>query len=143
MTDTKPLFRNLGLAIKILRELAGFSQAILAEKAGIGKSQLSKYESGKEYPRLDSLEKLLNELAATHFFFFYVVDFLDRLESGSVDGLRLLEGPLGPVASASEEEALTGFVQSLIRLCQAKTEGRLAALTTAGGARRSRQTSED
>ena len=40
------MFRNLGTTIRLLRELRGYSQAALARRAGMGKSQLSKYEQG-------------------------------------------------------------------------------------------------
>ena len=58
------MFEHIGLALKVLRELKGVSQAGLARKAGIGKSQLSKYENGKDLPKFDSLEKVLAALAA-------------------------------------------------------------------------------
>ena len=53
------MFVNLGRTLSLLRELRGKSQASVAREAGIGKSQLSKYENGKELPKLDSLEKVL------------------------------------------------------------------------------------
>ena len=56
------MFANLGRTLSLLQELRGKSQARVAREAGIGKSQLSKYENGKELPKLDSLEKVLNAL---------------------------------------------------------------------------------
>ena len=56
------MFENLGPALGLLRELRQYSQAEVARRAGIGKSQLSKYECGKELPKLDSLERILNVL---------------------------------------------------------------------------------
>jgi transcriptional regulator with XRE-family HTH domain len=50
----------------------------VAREAGIGKSQLSKYENGKELPKLDSLEKVLNVLDVGHFEFFYTLYLVDR-----------------------------------------------------------------
>jgi transcriptional regulator with XRE-family HTH domain len=44
------MFKHMGLALRVLRELKGVSQAGLARQAGLGKSQLSKYESGKDLP---------------------------------------------------------------------------------------------
>ena len=118
-------FRHLGLAIKILRELKNISQAQLAGMAGMGKSQLSKYESGKELPKLDSLDKILVALSATPFSLLLVVNFLDRMRSGRPPHLLWLEAPLGPLLSDSEEEAFTSFIRSLYGLFQAKTEHRL------------------
>ncbi len=75
------MFRNVGLVLNLLRELRGMSQAQLARRAGIGKSQLSKYETGKELPKLDSLEKLLTALAMSHTDFFFVLDRIDTSEA--------------------------------------------------------------
>jgi transcriptional regulator with XRE-family HTH domain len=72
------MFANLGRTLGLLRELRGKSQAWVAREAGIGKSQLSKYENGKELPKLDSLEKVLNVLDVGHFDFFYTLYLVDR-----------------------------------------------------------------
>ena len=72
------MFGNVGLTLSLLRELRGKSQAWLAREAGIGKSQLSKYENGKELPKLDSLEKVLNALKVSYFEFFYTLHLVDR-----------------------------------------------------------------
>lgn len=72
------MFVNLGRTLGLLRELRGKSQASVAREAGIGKSQLSKYENGKELPKLDSLEKVLKALEVGHFEFFYTLYLVDR-----------------------------------------------------------------
>ena len=72
------MFDNVGQTLSVLRELRGKSQARLSKDAGIGKSQLSKYENGKELPKLDSLEKVLNALRVSYFEFFYTLHLLDR-----------------------------------------------------------------
>jgi transcriptional regulator with XRE-family HTH domain len=72
------MFANLGRSLSLLRELRGKSQAQVAREAGIGKSQLSKYENGKELPKLDSLEKVLNALKVGYFEFFYTLYLVDR-----------------------------------------------------------------
>jgi transcriptional regulator with XRE-family HTH domain len=72
------MFVNLGRTLGLLRELRGKSQAQVAREAGIGKSQLSKYENGKELPKLDSLEKVLGVLEVGHFEFFYTLYLVDR-----------------------------------------------------------------
>lgn len=71
------MWKNLGKALGLLREVRGKSQSIVANEAGIGKSQLSKYENGKELPKLDSLEKVLNALEVGHFEFFYTLHMVD------------------------------------------------------------------
>jgi transcriptional regulator with XRE-family HTH domain len=75
------MFTNLGRTLSLLRELRGKSQARVAREAGIGKSQLSKYENGKELPKLDSLEKVLIALRVSYFEFFYTLHLVDRRAS--------------------------------------------------------------
>lgn len=72
------MFANLGQTLSLLRELRGHSQARVARDAGIGKSQLSKYENGKELPKFDSLEKVLSALNVGYFDFFYTLYIVDR-----------------------------------------------------------------
>ena len=72
---------NVGRALALVREFRGLSQAELARQAGIGKSQLSKYQSGRELPKLDSLSKLLAALRIGFLELFYIVRLLDHLES--------------------------------------------------------------
>ena len=71
------MFANLGRTLSLLRELRGKSQAKLARDAGIGKSQLSKYENGRELPKFDSLEKVLNALEVGQFEFFYTLHLVN------------------------------------------------------------------
>jgi transcriptional regulator with XRE-family HTH domain len=77
------MFQNLGRTLIRLRERSGKSQAALARAAGVGKSQLSKYENSKELPKLDSLERVLAALGVGYFEFFRMLDFADREEPGT------------------------------------------------------------
>ena len=72
------MFQNLGRTLVLLRERTGKSQAAIARTAGVGKSQLSKYENGKELPKLDSLERVLLALGVGSFDFFRALDVADR-----------------------------------------------------------------
>lgn len=90
------MFNNLGRTLSLLRELRGKSQASIAREAGIGKSQLSKYENGKELPKLDSLEKVLKALEVGHFEFFYTLYLVDRRAAD-------LARPGGSNGNSSEE----------------------------------------
>lgn len=74
------MFGNLGKALIRLRERKGVSQASVARAAGIGKSQLSKYEHGKELPKLESLERVLGALGASYFELSWILDVVDRGE---------------------------------------------------------------
>jgi transcriptional regulator with XRE-family HTH domain len=101
------MFVNLGRTLSLLRELRGKSQARVAREAGIGKSQLSKYENGKELPKLDSLEKVLKALKVGHFEFFYTLYLVDQRAAGlGREGQEA--GPLG----ASPDEPL--YLPSLV-----------------------------
>jgi transcriptional regulator with XRE-family HTH domain len=80
------MFGNVGRALSLLRDLRGKSQAWLSREAGIGKSQLSKYENGKELPKLDSLEKVLNALKVGYFEFFYTLHLVDRQAAELAEG---------------------------------------------------------
>jgi transcriptional regulator with XRE-family HTH domain len=93
------MFRNLGRTLQLLREERGWSQADLARKAGIGKSQLSKYENSKEQPRLDSLEKILAALAVRYIDFFTTITFLD-------EQLERLSSPSPPEVSVPQVSGL-------------------------------------
>src|SRR5882757_2461058 len=77
------MFANLGPALRRARELRGMSQAEVAREAGTGKSQLSKYEQGKELPKLDSLERVLAVLNIRSLEFFYMLHLMD----GDADAL--------------------------------------------------------
>ena len=101
------MFVNLGRTLSLLRELRGKSQARVAREAGIGKSQLSKYENGKELPKLDSLEKVLNALKVGYFEFFYTLYLVDRraadlARAGAEDGAEERERARSRVAGAEE-----------------------------------------
>ena len=130
------MFVNLGRTLSLLRELRGKSQACVAREAGIGKSQLSKYENGKELPKLDSLEKVLRTLEVGHFEFFYTLYLVDRRASellrfsggsgeGSAQGPpELRDEPLyippllkgHPLLSESTDRAFTRVFADLLAL---------------------------
>jgi transcriptional regulator with XRE-family HTH domain len=114
------LFSNLGRTLALLRDLRGLSQAALARKAGIGKSQLSKYETGKEKPKLESLSKLLAVLEIQPLQFFFALELVGRCSSMVAPGqpapqdspslgwlLRPLDDP---------EDAFAGVFRELLRL---------------------------
>lgn len=98
------MFERLGLTLKVLREMSGLSQAALAQKARLGKSQLSKYESGRELPKLDSLARLLEALETTPLQLFYIHDLLEKARDPR-DGAAaaLLRHPTGGPFFAAEE----------------------------------------
>lgn len=56
------IFQGLGRAIRWLRDRQGKRQYQVADAAGITKAMLSAYETGKQKPSLDTLEKILGAL---------------------------------------------------------------------------------
>ena len=116
------MFQNLGKALSFLRELRGKSQAQLAREAGVGKSQLSKYESGKELPKLDSLAKVLGALGASYLDLFTTLYYVDQ-RVASLSGPPAINsslvvwasGGLSPL-SADTEEAFAKVFRQLLTL---------------------------
>ena len=129
------MFGNLGRTLALLREMRGLSQLALSREARIGKSQLSKYENGRELPKLETLERVLAVLDVQPISFFYTVAVLDgladRLEVPVAELpplpllLTLLEPDLDELFSAT-----VGRFLRMVRL-QAEVQARLEALTPA------------
>lgn len=118
------MFANLGRTLSLLRELRGKSQAQVAREAGIGKSQLSKYENGRELPKLDSLEKVLRALEVGQFEFFYTMHLVDgraaslRRQRGEEGGELLVLPSLDghPLLSESTDQAFNKVFTDLLIL---------------------------
>ena len=121
------MFDRLGLGLRMFRELSGKSQAEVAREAGIGKSQLSKYENGKELPKLDSLGKVLSILETSPLTFFYGLAVLERGfdPSGCVEAELLRSGSVGPLLRAQEAAGLRGLFEQLLSVLEIAVEGRV------------------
>jgi transcriptional regulator with XRE-family HTH domain len=114
------VFENLGPALTLLREIRGRSQTQVARAAGIGKSQLSKYENSKELPKLDSLERVLIALGVGQLDLFSTLEMVNR-RAGSLTGKT--ENPLAWLHGAAElrsdllPETINGaFIQAMADL---------------------------
>jgi len=59
---SSPLLQGLGFALRWLRDRQGRKQFQVANSAGITKGMLSSYETGRQRPSLDTLEKILDSL---------------------------------------------------------------------------------
>lgn len=59
MTLTLTRIEGLGTEIRRWRETAGLSQADLAERMGTSQSAVSRWESGRDEPRLSTLASIL------------------------------------------------------------------------------------
>jgi transcriptional regulator with XRE-family HTH domain len=113
------MFEKVGLALEVLRKHRGMSQAALAQAAGVGKGQISKYENGKELPKLDTLERLLGVLGVSRRTFAIVLDLLDEgldhPESASGGHLPFHLLPQGDLVS----EAFAALMRDLLGLHKA------------------------
>lgn len=90
------MFTNIGRALAMIRQHRGMSQYQLAVRCKMGRSQISKYEAGREIMKLDTLEKLLSALNIEPEQFFRFVRSLDeslgtnRRARGSCDDQPML-----------------------------------------------------
>ena len=117
------MFRHLGLTLALLRGLRRRSQTDVAREAGIGKSQLSKYEGGKELPKLDSLAKILDVLDVTPLGFFYTLDLIERrAKDVPIAGVSVADAS---VLFARSGEALSRLLEDTMRLHEVLAEERL------------------
>jgi transcriptional regulator with XRE-family HTH domain len=57
-----PILNGLGQALRWLRDRQGKKQYQVADTAGITKGMLSAYETGRQRPSLETLEKILDTL---------------------------------------------------------------------------------
>ena len=110
--------RNFGKTLTLLRELRGLRQAEVARAAGQGKSQISKYENGKELPKLGTLMKVLESMGYTYSDFFSTQALIDDQEAALVGG----RASLGPLGYGSMSEAFAKMVADLFELHQACTK---------------------
>ena len=134
---------GLGHALRWLRDRHGKKQYQVADAAGITKGMLSAYETGRQKPSLDTLEKLLDTLKCDLFDLHNAVQIVNgqpttprqresetgwrggaAVDAGSLDVRQLLglQGPLG----AEEEQALQTLIESfhnLIRIWRRNARG--------------------
>ncbi len=140
------MFIHLGRTLRLLRELREKSQGDVARAAGIGKSQLSKYENGKELPKLESLAKVLKVLELGPFEFFYTMHVLDRraadlagggehAAAGAAPGVDVRDQhlllrsllPGNPLLPGAMDQAFTRLYEDLLGIYRLVCEQRLAA----------------
>ena len=121
------MFGGVGPALKLLREQAGMSQADLARKARMGKSQLSKYESRKELPKLDSLARILGVLKVQPLWLFYIAHLLARpVPEESLPTCTLLEaGAPGMLIDESEDAGFRDLFDQVLSLYRKTLESRV------------------
>lgn len=98
MSDSKKL---IGERICTLRKARGLTQSELAEKVGLDSRHISRLETGKYYPSLDSLEVIANVLGA---------ELREFFEFPSTESETHLREALADIASSAPEPALREIV---------------------------------
>lgn len=122
------MFSEVGAALRFLRESADLTQAELARRARVGKSQLSKYESGKELPKLESLGKLLGVLETEPLTLFYTAHLLQHRQRIVPVALLLATRPPGrDPALESFRKLFDQFLESFEILVQSRLGAAAAA----------------
>lgn len=122
-------FEGLGKALRWIRDKQAKKQYQVADTAGVTKAMLSAYETGKQKPSLDTLEKILDALRVDLGDLFHALEIVNERASPSrlaerrpgmatlsavaheVDVYQVLgiERPLAPVEEQAIAEMLTGF----------------------------------
>jgi len=122
------MFAEVGTTLRLLREAANLTQAELARRARVGKSQLSKYESGKELPKLESLAKLLAALGTEPLTLFHTAHFLRHRAEVSPVALLLTTKPPGKdPALESFRKLFDQFLESFEVLVRSRLGAAVAA----------------
>lgn len=81
-------FKDIGKVLERLRCQRGLSQAQLADLCEIGRSQVSRYEAGKELMKLATLERILATLEVEPEDFFHAVGSTSRAPVPQEDTAR-------------------------------------------------------
>ena len=94
-SDDCPISSDTGVRLKLLRELAGFSQRELAKRAGVTNSSISTIEQGQVSPSVQSLVRILSAIPISlPDFFAFGVDVntreLNRLVSPPIHSRTLV-----------------------------------------------------
>src|SRR5262249_60827978 len=108
-----PIFQGLGRALRWLRDRQSKRQYQVADAAGITKAMLSAYETGKQKPSLDTLEKILAALEGDLNDLHNALQIVnERPEAIRRAGCGEAEGE-GPVAGRSEVYRVLGIERQI------------------------------
>jgi transcriptional regulator with XRE-family HTH domain len=122
------MFEHLGPALRLLREQADLSQTRLAREAGMSKSQLSKYEKGRELPKLDSLARILRALDVQPLWLFYIAGMLGNPGPGDpLPTHALLQAGTSPFLQPEEEAGFRNLFDQLLGFYRRSIEARVLA----------------
>lgn len=134
-------FEELGPVLAMYRRRRGLSGAALAGMAETGKSQLSKYENGKELPKLETLARILDSLGIDPIGFFYTAH---QMSSRTPDietalALELVSAPPAGLLSPQEDAGFQRVLADLLLLHRATLEARFETTGKASSDKGSRQ----
>ena len=112
------IFDQLGRALRWLREAQGVRQYQIADTAGITKAMLSAYETGRQKPSLETLDKILVALGCDLRDLHRALDVFRIHNPGRLSAYAAerppARSPVGPgAAGAAEVSTLLGFEQPL------------------------------
>ena len=123
------IFAGLGRSLRWLRERQAKRQYQVAETAGITKAMLSAYETGKQKPSLETLEKILAALGCDLNDLHNAVQIVnERPEAIRRPGAPRAAVPphWGAEAYADEDGAAQGAGENLYRILQIEAPLRVA-----------------
>ena len=106
--------RTVGLALLMLRRDAGMTLAQLSEASGATPANLSRYETGQQMPRLDTLRRVVAGLGLTMPDLYRTQQTVTHLPDGRA---RDKDGTLPPDTRAPQAQAVMGR-QAALHLAQ-------------------------
>ena len=135
MSNDLAAFEGLGKALRWIRDKQARKQYQVAESAGVTKAMLSAYETGKQRPSIDTLERILGALSVDLADLFQALQIVNERPRHGRNGLGLfdqqptfgsrypgaidvyhtlgLERALHPSEEAALAEMLSGFYRLL------------------------------
>jgi transcriptional regulator with XRE-family HTH domain len=150
MTNSSSAFDGLGKALRWIRDKQGKKQYQVADAAGVTKAMLSAYETGKQKPSIDTLEKVMGALRVDLAGLFHAIEMVNErphlrlvqpgeglppalrmrpegeLEAVDVYSTLGVERPLPVVEEQAMEQMLRGFHRLLRHFHSAIHTGRWA-----------------
>lgn len=111
-------FRHLPGALRLLRDRRGITQRKLAEEAACTLKQISAYETARQRPRIETLERILAVLDADATDLARAMAGLDSVERGGRPGARTLSGARGPAGLGPAPPAREASVRTLREIGQ-------------------------
>jgi transcriptional regulator with XRE-family HTH domain len=101
-------FRHLAGALRLLRDRRGITQRKLAELAACTLKQISAYETARQRPRIETLERILDVLGADAADLARAMAGLAAMDRGGAPGGRGAAAELGGHAGAARRAAAPG-----------------------------------